>query len=238
MMFYTLAYPGMLLFLIVLLLFLIRHCLKKNPTVSVGSLTPFLEAEKKGFSFRRLLRKGLPVLFYALGGVSLVFAMSSPREGMEQIRRRADGIDIIIALDLSGSMQAIDVPGNIRTERELSAALASGKVMNRLASAKKEVTKFIEARPNDRIGLVAFAPLPYLVCPFAHTIGLQEAEAPFFGPNSDDVLVPGMTVCVDVSFFGHPEFNGARIETGYLITENGPVPFSPELDALHTSELK
>ena len=80
--------------------------------------------------------------------------------------------------------------------------------------------------------------LPYLVCPFAHTIGLQEAEAPFFGPNSDDVLVPGMTVCVDVSFFGHPEFHGARIETGYLITENGPVPFSPELDALHTSELK
>lgn len=79
--------------------------------------------------------------------------------------------------------------------------------------------------------------LPYLVCPFAHTIGLQEAEAPFFGPNSDDVLVPGMTVCVDVSFFGHPEFHGARIETGYLITENGPVPFSPELDALHTSEL-
>ena len=80
--------------------------------------------------------------------------------------------------------------------------------------------------------------LPYLVCPFAHTIGLQEAEAPFFGPNSDDVLVPGMTVCVDVSFFGHPEFNGARIETGYLITENGPVPFSREMDALLTSELE
>ena len=80
--------------------------------------------------------------------------------------------------------------------------------------------------------------LPYLVCPFAHTIGLQEAEAPFFGPNSNDILLPGMTVCVDVSFFGHPEFNGARIETGYLITEKGPIPFSQELDALHTSELK
>ena len=49
--------------------------------------------------------------------------------------------------------------------------------------------------------------LPYLVCPFAHTIGIMEAEAPFFGPNSIDFLVPGMTVCVDVSFFGHPEFN-------------------------------
>ncbi len=80
--------------------------------------------------------------------------------------------------------------------------------------------------------------LPYLVCPFVHTIGLHEAESPFFGPNSDDVLTEGMTVCVDVSFFGHPEFNGARIETGYRITAAGPVPFSAKMDALHCSELK
>jgi Xaa-Pro aminopeptidase len=72
----------------------------------------------------------------------------------------------------------------------------------------------------------------YLVCPFAHTIGLHEAESPFFGPHSQDVLKPGMTVCVDVSFFGHPEFNGVRIETGYEITANGPVPFSKKMDAL------
>ncbi len=77
--------------------------------------------------------------------------------------------------------------------------------------------------------------LKYLVCPFAHTIGLHEAEAPFFGPNSRDILKPGMTVCIDVSFFGHPEWNGARIETGYEITENGPVAFSPKMDALLTT---
>lgn len=75
--------------------------------------------------------------------------------------------------------------------------------------------------------------LRYLVCPFVHTIGLHEAEAPFFGPNSKDVLEPGMTVCVDVSFFGHPEFNGVRIETGYEITDKGAVPLSPKLDARH-----
>lgn len=74
----------------------------------------------------------------------------------------------------------------------------------------------------------------YLVCPFAHTIGLHEAESPFFGPNSEDILKPGMTVCVDVSFFGHPEFNGTRIETGYEITENGPVPLSKKMDSLLT----
>jgi Xaa-Pro aminopeptidase len=79
--------------------------------------------------------------------------------------------------------------------------------------------------------------IKYLVCPFAHTIGLMEAEAPFFGPNSDDMLGPGMTVCVDVSFFGHPEFHGARIETGYEITETGCKPLCPEMDALFSYDI-
>jgi Xaa-Pro aminopeptidase len=70
----------------------------------------------------------------------------------------------------------------------------------------------------------------YLVCPFVHTIGLHEAESPFFGPHSKDVLKPGMAICIDVSFFGHPEFNGVRIETGYRIGDKGPVPFSPKMD--------
>ena len=77
--------------------------------------------------------------------------------------------------------------------------------------------------------------LKYMVCPFAHTIGLHEAESPFFGPNSDDVLKVGMTVCVDVSFFGHPEWNGTRIETGFEITEKGAVPFSKKMDQVLSS---
>jgi Xaa-Pro aminopeptidase len=80
--------------------------------------------------------------------------------------------------------------------------------------------------------------IKYLVCPFVHTIGLMEAEGPFFGPHSDDVLAPGMTVCVDVSFFGHPEFQGARIETGYEITENGYKPLCPEMDAMFSEDLR
>lgn len=77
----------------------------------------------------------------------------------------------------------------------------------------------------------------YLVCPFAHTIGLMEAEAPFYGPNSADVLEPGMAVMVDVSFFGHPEFHGARLETGYIITETGCEPMSPKMDAYFMKDL-
>lgn len=74
--------------------------------------------------------------------------------------------------------------------------------------------------------------MKYLVCPFAHTLGINEAEAPFFGPNSTDELKPGMVVSVDVSFFGHPTLHGVRIETAYEITARGPIPFSPKMDAL------
>jgi Xaa-Pro aminopeptidase len=77
----------------------------------------------------------------------------------------------------------------------------------------------------------------YLVCPFVHTIGLHEAESPFFGPQSNDVLKPGMAVCVDISFFGHPEFNGVRIETGYEIGESGPIPFSKKMDSLFLNDV-
>ncbi len=69
----------------------------------------------------------------------------------------------------------------------------------------------------------------YIVCPFAHSMGLMEAEAPFFGPNGDFELAPGMIVNVDVSFFGHPELYGGRIETGFVITETGCDPLSPKL---------
>jgi len=77
----------------------------------------------------------------------------------------------------------------------------------------------------------------YLVCPFAHTIGLMEAEAPFYGPNSNDILREGMSVMVDVSFFGHPDLYGARIETGYIITENGCRPMSEKMDSYFSVDL-
>lgn len=93
-----------------------------------------------------------------------------------------------------------------------------------------KIGKEIDAPAREYFEKVGY--LKYLVCPFAHTIGIMEAEAPFFGPNSTDELKPGMTVCVDVSFFGHPIFNGIRIETGYEITENGAVPLSDEMDRI------
>ena len=163
-MIFAFAHPYLLLLLIVAALALLRAWFKPDPAVAMPSLRPFrMAAEKSGkkVNFRKLI----PMLCYLFGGIAIVLALAGPREGMEQIRRRAEGIDIIIALDLSGSMRAIDVPSGIRTESQLASALSTGLVKDRLGTAKAEIAKFIQARPNDRIGLVAFAPLPYMVCP-------------------------------------------------------------------------
>ena len=42
-------------------------------------------------------------------------------------------------------------------EERFVSAINSGKMANRLAAAKEEIRRFVEARPNDRIGLVGFA---------------------------------------------------------------------------------
>ena len=160
----TFAHPYMFFLLVPLALVLLRAWFKPVPALRVPSLRPF-KAASKGRLSRINLRKLVPFLLYSIGGVMLIVALAGPREGMEESRRRADGIDIMVALDLSGSMRAIDVPPGIRTERELEVAMASGKVKDRLGTAKEEIAKFIKARPNDRIGLIAFAPLPYVVCP-------------------------------------------------------------------------
>lgn len=77
----------------------------------------------------------------------------------------------------------------------------------------------------------------YIVCPFVHTIGLHEAESPFFGPNSDDVLKENMTVCIDSSLWGHPTLHGVRVESGFVITKSGFKPLSPYMDKLIESQM-
>ena len=94
-----------------------------------------------------------------------MFALARPRVGSEKIVFRAKGIDIILAIDLSGSMRALDIPRNVSTQEQLSTELKEGKIKNRLEVAKEEIQKFIKKRPNDRIGLIGFAQLPYNICP-------------------------------------------------------------------------
>ncbi len=90
----------------------------------------------------------LPILAAAL----LITALARPQIVHGRSEVQASGIDIMLAIDVSGSMQALDFKVN-------------DTPTNRLDVVKAVVAKFIEARPNDRIGLIAFAGAPYLVSP-------------------------------------------------------------------------
>ena len=158
----TLQHPYLLFLLLPLLLLFFAAWKRRGGAVQVSSVQPFREAEGGKEKFN--VRKFLPLLFYTLCGAAVIFAMTQPREGLEEIRRRTEGIDIIIAIDLSGSMAVYDAPSGT-SENAVANSISSGRLKNRLETAKEEIRNFIEARPNDRIGLIAFAPLPYAVCP-------------------------------------------------------------------------
>ena len=81
-----------------------------------------------------------------------VIGMARPQwgEGTEKIK--ASGIDIVVAFDLSGSMLAEDFDQN-------------GQRVNRATVAKEVLKGFVEDRPADRIGLVAFAKRAYIAAP-------------------------------------------------------------------------
>jgi Ca-activated chloride channel family protein len=89
---------------------------------------------------------------YALGWACLVFALAQPRFGTRERSVRTEAVDIILLVDVSSSMRAEDLAeGNRR--------------MNRLESAQAVIEQFIDRRPADRIGLLAFAAMPYSVSP-------------------------------------------------------------------------
>lgn len=157
----TFAYPLVLFFYIPLALLLFYVWRKPLPAIRISTASPFITAGSK----RRPAAFRLPMLMYALAVILLVFALARPQMGSEHVVIRAKGIDIIIAIDLSGSMQAIDIPTGISGEKELYDAIRSGKVQSRLETAKREIKRFIEGRPNDRIGLIGFAEMAYNICP-------------------------------------------------------------------------
>ncbi len=96
------------------------------------------------------------LLFLGLLSLALlIIAFARPRFGKGSVDIEASGIDILLAIDVSGSMEALDFTLN-------------GKPANRLEVVKDAVGKFVQERPNDRIGMIAFAGRPYLVSPLTH----------------------------------------------------------------------
>lgn len=144
-----LRYPWLLvLLLLVPALVYLRYAGKRRPALrfSDGSA---LAGLPRSWGIR--LQPLLPVL-YGLALVLLIIALARPQAGLGESRVRTDGVDILLVVDVSPSMAAEDFS-------------TASKSMNRLAAAKLVIEKFVEKRSADRIGLVAFAALPFPISP-------------------------------------------------------------------------
>ena len=81
-----------------------------------------------------------------------IIALAQPRLTKSQTTVKASGVDIVVALDMSGSMISEDF-------------VVKGERVNRFNMARTVLKGFIDKRPNDRIGLVLFATQAYIATP-------------------------------------------------------------------------
>jgi Ca-activated chloride channel family protein len=126
-------------------------------------------ASRAGQILRTLLLAGLALL---------IVALARPQLGKTLNQVEASGIDIMLVLDVSGSMLIKD----FTIGREEATRL----------DAIREVTrKFIEGRPNDRIGIIAFAGRPYVVSPMTldHDWLMQNLERVRIGLVEDGTAI-------------------------------------------------
>lgn len=90
----------------------------------------------------------LPQILKVLGLLFVIVALARPQWPNTKIKKNIEGIDIVLALDISDSMLIEDM-----------------KPLNRLESAKETIKKFVEKRTSDRIGLVVFAGESFTMVP-------------------------------------------------------------------------
>lgn len=136
--------PEFFILLIPLFFLFWRLLFKKNPTLVISALEPY---KNLSGGFKVFLARLIPYL-ELLTGVLIVCALARPQTASEKIKRNVDGIDIVIALDISDSMLIEDI-----------------QPLNRLEAAKEIIGKFIKGRTSDRIGVVIFAGEAFTLIP-------------------------------------------------------------------------
>lgn len=141
-------YPKLLWLLLLIpalvALYIWREVKGKHPYLQVSSIQPWDSVEQSWF--KRALRH-LPALLRMLALAGIIIAIARPRSSSSLDKVSSEGIDIVLDLDVSTSMLAMDF------------------TPNRIEAAKKIAIEFIAQRPTDRIGIVVFAAESYTQCP-------------------------------------------------------------------------
>ena len=142
----------------------------------------------------------LPIMAAAL----MIVGLARPQRTHSRTEVTVNGIDIVLGLDVSGSMQALDFS-------------AGNSPVNRIAVVKSVVSQFIEERPNDRIGLIAFAAYPYIVSPLTldHDWLQQNLERVDVGVGDDGTAI-GSAIAAAVN---HLRTTAAKSKVVILLTD-------------------
>ena len=140
------ANPEMLWLLIIipiLIAWSVFHKSKRHPSLAFSHISELMESSK---TIRQRLRY-LPSIFRHLAIALIIVALARPQIVSSERDIKTEGIDIVMSIDVSSSMEAEDFKPN------------------RLEAAKTTAKEFIDYRLNDRIGLVVFAAESFTQCP-------------------------------------------------------------------------
>lgn len=183
---------------------------KREPTIFYADASSWAS----GATFRPRLEKLFRVLPYAAYALAVV-ALARPQSGTREVDIRSEGIDIVMAVDASGSMKAEDFKPN-----------------NRLFVAKEVAAQFVDGRQGDRIGIVVFAGEAFTQCPLTLDYGiLKELIAAIdFGIEPDGTAI-GMAIANSVNRLRRSE---AKSKVIILLTDG--INNSGAIDPLTAAE--
>ncbi len=143
---YTFAHPGYFLLLLGVPLLVYWFYYKRRTFYPTFNIPQHGGVLSQPASLRVRLLSFLPLL-KILAYVCMVIALARPQSALSEKEISTQGIDIVLSLDISGSMLAKDF------------------APDRLSAAKKVAMQFIKDRPSDRIGLVVFSGESFTQCP-------------------------------------------------------------------------
>ena len=147
---------------------------------------------------------GFLLALMLLGLALLIGALAHPQLGWGRTEIETSGIDIVLAVDVSGSMEALDFK-------------IDGQLVNRLEVVKRVVKQFVGELPGDRIGMLAFAGRPYLVSPLTmdHEWLKKRLEEVRIGRVEDGTAI-GLAIASSVS---HLHDSDAKSRIVILLTD-------------------
>jgi Ca-activated chloride channel family protein len=161
--FFPLAKPWFLLLLVIVPALVVWYILKRNTTTTSIGFSDISGIQNVRPSFRQRMMH-VPFIIRMLIITILIFILTQPQKRFDKSDIKVEGIDILMALDISGSMLSEDFKPN------------------RIEAAKAVAMQFIDGRPNDRIGLVIFSGEAFMQCPL--TIDHKVLKSFFAAVNS------------------------------------------------------